>query len=588
MTQDPRKDERGSVVVIALVILILFSLVGGTFLLLANTEGQVATNQTASAQTLYVAESGIHAALQEFAASGYRGRTHDGDGAIATKGLLLPREFSGRELVRDDEQDNGLRNEENDGAYVWEWEPGDGGQGLTATGLPECFRFTIRPASVDANEDEYVLDATGIVGQFRRRIQVRGSAVPMFNYSLFSDGDLSEFTQEVDQQIWGRIHANGDIFLLPEGAQARFHIDGITATGKIIRTQDAWGQAPSGTEQVLIQGTNGVVEMVGGPVGVAMDSDHPDWTNDDPDDGIDGALDLWGGVVRDGSLGATHVDVPPVEMFQPGGSFDESADLRILAGDVQQNNGGSNVSAAIADAIQEVTFWNPSTREYVTVQEIDMQKLHASGYFPTNGLIYSEVPLRLANSEELPGPLTVVANHSVYTKGNYNSRNKRAAAIMSTGRIWHLSDAWQDDDSVTQGPVSGRQASNGVTKVMAALLDGQPVVNEANWADLDEDGNPDDPAAGDAEAHSDHFLESWGESRTFMTRGSTIHLQFADMADNVDNSGIAPGEIPWVRHSAYTAPFRDYTYDNSLAGMTGQPPFWPISFKISLWQEINP
>ena len=142
---------------------------------------------------------------------------------------------------------------------------------------------------------------------------------------------------------------------------------------------------------------------------------------------------------------------------------------------------------------------------------------------------------------------------------------------MTTARIWHLSDAWSDEDRYTKAPKDRRQASNGTTVINAAMVDGQPVVNEANFADLDGDGNPDDTGAGDCWANNDHMLESWGSSRTLQKRGSIVHLQFADMADNVYNSGMLSGEVAWSKHAAYSPPYRDYGYDPSLAGMSGQP-----------------
>lgn len=48
------------------------------------------------------------------------------------------------------------------------------------------------------------------------------------------------------------------------------------------------------------------------------------------------------------------------------------------------------------------------------------------------------------------------------------------------------------------------------------------------------------------------------------------------------------GEIAWIKHSAYESPHRDSRFDNSLAGMSGQPPFWLTSLKIFLWQEVAP
>jgi hypothetical protein len=580
--------ERGSVLLISLLLLTVLSLVGGTFLILSNTEGRIATNQGLAAQALYVAESGAHTAYREFAASNFRGRTHNGDGTIATAGLLTPQMF-GASLVRDDASNNGLQNEQNDGCFVWEWNPGDPGQSLTGSGLPEEFRFSLRPASAAPDEDEYLLDVIGQVGQFRRRLQIQGYTEPAFSYALFSDGMLSEFVRGVDQHVQGKIHANGDMFFRPSGTTLTIDSPAITATGRMIRTTDAWGRDMFSGNTVRIMDTNGnYVDMAGGSPGTAMDSDNSAWTNDIPSDGIDGALELWGGIVRDGSLGATHVDPPPIETMQVGGYYDSYAGIRIRAGDVQLDGTGNNIAGWLGDAITEKSFYNQSLDQVVTVQELDVKKLHDSGNWPANGLIYSDVPLRLVNADELGGDLTVVANHEVYTKGNFNNVNKRAAAIISSGRIWHLSNAWSDDPAKTYGSTSGRQASNGTTVINAAMVDGRPEVHEANFADLDGDGNPDDPAAGDAWANNDQMLESWGSSRTLQKRGSIVHLQFADMADNVYNSGIQPSEVAWSKHAAYSPPYRDYGYDASLSGLAGQPPFAPLVSKLYLWQEVTP
>jgi hypothetical protein len=282
------------------------------------------------------------------------------------------------------------------------------------------------------------------------------------------------------------------------------------------------------------------------------------------------------------------VDPPPIETMQPGGFYDTHATLRLRAGDSQYDNAGNDVSAWIGDAVTEKTFYNKAIDEEVTVQEIDVAKLAASGNWPANGLLYSEVPVRLVNAEELQDDLSIVTNHSVYTKGSFNSRNKRAASIVSSGRVWHLSNAWSDDPALTYADKSARQAANGTTEIHAAIVDGIPVVNEANYADLDGDGVRDDPSAGSSWANGDQMLESWGGSRTLLKRGSIVHLQFADMADDVYNSSMGPGEIAWYKHAEYSPPYRDYGYDPSLAGMAGQPPFAPLVSRLYLWQEITP
>jgi hypothetical protein len=580
--------DRGSILVITLLMLVVFTLVGATFLTLANTEGKISTNHRADVQALFVAESGAQMAYESLAANNFQSWTHQADGTPETLQPLIPIQFPGG-LVLDRAGSDGLRDERDDGCLVWEWAPGDSGNGLTASDLEESIRLSIRRASADPMDAQFVIDIEGHVGRWSQRLQVLGFSEPVFHYALFSDGPLSEFTRGEDQQITGKIHANGDMYFRPWNPHT-LSIDApsITATGRMIRTTDIFGRDLFSGSHVMIKNDVGdYVEMELGAPGTAMDSENANWANNDPDDSIDGALELWGGIVRDGSLGAVSVDPPPVQTLEPGGWYDQRAGLRLAGGDRQTDGSGNDVSAAIAAAVREVTFWNPAIGLYETVQELDMAQLAASGYYPPNGLIFSEVPLRIVNGAELAGNLTIVSSQSVYTKGNFNSVNKRPAAIISKGRIWNLSNAWNDDEYYTKGGTSRRQAANGTTTVNAALVDGQPAIGTAQCADLDGDGDRDDPGAGSAIENADQLLEAWGGSRTLRKMGSIVHLQCADMANDLRNTGIQPGETAWIRFPAYDPPERDYSYDPSLQGNAGQPPFTPLTGRIFLWQQLG-
>ncbi len=584
----PFDGERGSILIISLLMLVVFTVVGATFLTLASTEGRISTNMTADVQALFVAESGAHLAYKELGANNFQGWTHRPDGTPETVDVLLPITFPGT-LVIDGPGDDGLRVERDDGWMVWQWAPGDPGNGLTQSGLDEMIRFSVHPASANPQDNEFVIDVEGTVGHFHQRLQVMGFTEPVFGYALFADGHLSEFTRAEDQHITGKVHANGDMYFRPWNPHT-LSIDApsITATGSMIRSTDIFGRdLHSGSTVLIKDGVGNYVEMELGPPGTAMDSQNADWENNDPADGENGALELWDGIVRDGGLGAVRVDPPPVETVQPGGWYDQRAAIKIHANDTQVDTGGNDVSTMIGDAITEVTFWNPAVGEYVTVQELDMARLRSDGNFPANGLIYSEVPLRIKNAGELGGALTIVAAQSVFTKGDFNSVNKAPAAIISKGRIWNLSSSWSDADSKTKGPMSGRQASNGTTTVNAALVDGQPPIGTAQCADLDGDGEPDDPSAGNAIENADHLLETWGGTRTLRKMGSIVHLQTADMADDLRNSGRLPEEEPWIRFGAYQPPERDYAFDPSFSSNAGQPPFTILVGRIFLWQQID-
>ena len=84
-----------------------------------------------------------------------------------------------------------------------------------------------------------------------------------------------------------------------------------------------------------------------------------------------------------------------------GGYYDQNATLRLRSGDVQLDGAGNNVSAWLGDVVTETTFYNKSIEMDVTVQELDVEKLRTSGNWPANGLIYSDVPVRLVTQLQI-------------------------------------------------------------------------------------------------------------------------------------------------------------------------------------------
>jgi hypothetical protein len=105
--------------------------------------------------------------------------------------------------------------------------------------------------------------------------------------------------------------------------------------------------------------------------------------------------------------------------------------------------------------VRKVKFINTYTNETNTVLEIDVDKMKRVGTFPDNGIIYSEVPVRLTNAEKLPfrgrgtkATFNVICEENVYLKGNYNNprrdRDWTTSAIISKKQIYTLSDNFND------------------------------------------------------------------------------------------------------------------------------------------------
>ena len=82
------------------------------------------------------------------------------------------------------------------------------------------------------------------------------------------------------------------------------------------------------------------------------------------------------------------------------------------------------------------------------IVDIDMQKLHLSGKWPSNGLVYAAHKgagtgtqakgVRLVNGSTLPAALTVVSEDPLYIKGDYNkgsaSVSKMRTALFPASR----------------------------------------------------------------------------------------------------------------------------------------------------------
>lgn len=428
---------------------------------------------------------------------------------------------------------------------------------------------------------KWVIDASGGVGTAVSRQRQEGTTEGIFNYAIFDAQDLSEFVRGADQTITGRIHANGNLYLRPTGARLTIRTDSMTSGGRIIRFRDAWGRPDEGgTVEISKDNASGtLVAMAGGTQGTALDSYHANWTSQAPA--------RWGTVVKDSALGAGLRNAPTLESLEPGGYYDQRAGLRITQ------------TSANTTWLSTKTFTNQAEGNLVTVRELNLEALSQAGQFPANGLIYSSAPLRLVNASKLGGPLTVVVRQNLYVQGDFNqvypsaadvssqTSRKQSAALISGGRIYHLSTSFKDANSSGSSIPTASEPSRfagdpaNVLEINAALVDATPTVDERNFRrDYAGVTNPFyDPvvrSGQNAWQNSDDFLEGLA-SVTVKKRGSVVHLQNARMAP-FDNSGSL---TRWVVKTFYAAPKRDYGYDPDLG--TKPPPFTPVVSKRGLW-----
>ncbi len=93
-------------------------------------------------------------------------------------------------------------------------------------------------------------EAGGKVAELTRKVEI--SRIPVFQFGVFSDGDLSYFPS-ADFPFQGRVHTNGNLFLANGFASGLVFQSRITAAGEVIRTELANGllTATYGLDQVV-------------------------------------------------------------------------------------------------------------------------------------------------------------------------------------------------------------------------------------------------------------------------------------------------------------------------------------------------
>lgn len=97
---------------------------------------------------------------------------------------------------------------------------------------------------------------------------------------------------------------------------------------------------------------------------------------------------------------------------------------------------------------KRVEFIDTNTTKRHILIDIDAGAMDLTGTYPTNGIIYSNVPIRVSNAEKLPGTegFDVISEENVYLKGDFNTNpgQWKTAAIISKKRVYTLSNDFND------------------------------------------------------------------------------------------------------------------------------------------------
>ena len=589
--------QKGYALAIVIMLVPLFFLLSATINDRVNQDVNLTKIDLALKQAYYICEAGERAAEFELASCNYSKYTHNPDGTPISGSNRTPITLPHCSI-------------DSEGWTQWKWSAGDTYSSFTDTGADERFRYKVYAPSVGSNK--WIIDVEGYYGNTSRKMRIYGQTDTTFKYAIFGNELLSEFTRGQDQTIYGKVHSNGNLYFRPETDKVlTLSSCVVTAAGKMIRYEDAWGRPDPGGTVRIDNGTGTLVIMNGKKQGAqydgkgkAFDSDNAGWLNPST-----GAMAKWNGNVLDGSLGAGKLAAPPLESMSEGGYYHQNASLVITA-----TSSGTGIYTG-------TSFYNVAEKRMEKVVNLDFSQLPP----PANGLIYCMTPVRIINAERLPyttdpvtgkkypQPLTIVSNCNIYTQGDVNkvypdassyssgSKQKQPFAIMTTQRIYHLSKGWKDSDNMTDTNTVRAASENAqysgdaanTLEINAAIVDGPPTVDERNWVIIGSKTNNQNPyytgsytAGTNAWANSDDFLEDWGGGKTVKKTGSIVHLENCTMA-KLDNSDAGPGVTAWTIETHYNPPLRVYQYDNDLSDPTKQPPFFPKIYKRTLWQLIK-
>ena len=388
--------------------------------------------------------------------------------------------------------------------------------------------------------------------------------VPIFQFAVFYGNDL-EIAPGPDMTLIGRVHSNGNLWLQADNS---LQMDSyVTASGNILHGRK--GPGGVGTGDVLIK------DALGNHVSMKEGSG---WLEATDAHWYDSSVARWQGRVQDSTHGQGSLNVPlngasgdPHALVEPGSgnpdSYEHKATLKIIDGSAWQLIGGvwSDVTADMtAKGIISSTdnkFYDARELKWVDVTELDVQKVYDEGYGPANGVLYfsdktGDFPgLRVNNAEELGAPLTLVSENPVYTLGDYNSKDKKPAAIMADA-VTFLSDAW--DDSKSSGTKDSRVAAQ--TTFNASIMTGN-----IETTDTDYNGGFE---------NLPRFLEVWSGTK-FSWSGSMVNLWNSVQADGSWNG------------SYYSPPIRDWFYDTDLDDPNNLPPEAPVVrvFQRTGWKQ---
>jgi len=427
-----------------------------------------------------------------------------------------------------------------------------------------------------------------------------------FQFAIFYADDLEVFPGRC-MTFGGKVHSNGDIYIGADGDSTVLTIDSeyLRTASEIYGYRKNNGNYLNGDVSIKVANSGGSYALMKEIWdGETLDSDRDDW--------MDESQIRWNGTVKSRVHNVGTLAHPLVASIQPGGFYAQRADIHVKNGSVFKGDPtdpmnelidgvdipvGTITTISGTDIVPGAHYYNNREGKYIKITDIDLRKLagYAPGdvegapsynnYFPENGLMYAtrdDIPIdmqggiRLYNGAEIycqydgPDPVGIclVSNLPVYILGDFNIDDtaggfeKKPCSIMCDAANL-LSNNWVDANST--GGQAARRASE--TEINLAMLSGVDVTTPGHYN-------------GGLENYP-RLHEDWS-GIDLNIKGSFIQLW---------NSQVAQG--PWIYGTSgstfyYTAPIRNWYYDNSFNNTDNLPPYTPFvvgTIKKAWWVE---
>jgi hypothetical protein len=463
------QEERGVVLLMALLVMAVLVVQGLAFLAMATSEDTISSNYRNHTQTFYGAEAGLEA------------------GVVGLRSLLFA------PAAPTDAQLTGLQPQPLTNAqFVF-----SAFQVRRVRPTPYATTIATGPyAGLIAQTADYEITAevTGPRGSRTRLTQVvHHLDIPLFQFGVFYGRGVDlEIAPGPPMTFNGRVHANSNLYAINDTVMFD---SSVTTVGNVYRYLKR-DPATRGTDP-KIKDASGAYQSV--------NFDHEynynfvsAWTEAD---WRSAALTTYNGLLRDSAMEVQEI-IPPIpdlfydpvnpdvvshQMIERGNPGDSAsmqvaklyyqADLRILtdaAGVVSAKDKGDAPVDVSACNITTKGFYDKREQATMTATQVDIAALQACGKAPANGMLYVahdgvNTGVRLVNGTKLPdGGFTVVSENPVYIQGDYNTVNKVPAAVLADA-ITVLSNNWGPNNSDAKGnqKTSNRPAT--ATTVNAAL-----------------------------------------------------------------------------------------------------------------------